>query len=680
MLFMRLVRLSMNGFRVFSERTELDLGGVAACCVVGANSTGKSTMFDAWLWALYGDTAEHSADSIISVGADKTVVSVEMVDASGLTHKFTRERKRGKPASATYIAPNGEAETQTKNVAAMAETVMGCSKDMLKMSCLARQGDLGRFSDLSPSDRRSELVDLLVGDLFDGVVSEVDELLFEKQSVEREAETVLADAEMSAADYGDAKAALKLALGEAKKAETVLTETLDLQARIEKYETDVQRLAEAEKAEKELKAAKQREVKRVAEVERVTVLVGELLEELEALQAEASGLSEKILVVEQEVGVAVENNEQAIRLAGAASTVAAVAKKRLKALLGSNSSECWVCGSELSDDRKQELTRGMKRDILVYKKRRADADESSSDMSSKQNLLRVLKNDLSETNQEIVSVTQRVAEHNARAETLSQHSEDVGVVSDLAAAAEVLRNKVAALPDDVKQAISSGGVEHEITMARRSVSAAQQQVGEARARVAEAKTAKAALDKLRAAADEAAVSKNAAGLLKDWLKPSGIPHLLMARRTAIVEKRVNAVLGSLKTVEEDRILEMRFRTSNPNSGNPALGIEVNLGDDGWMDYSHMSGGMRSRVDFSLRVALSQQAGVHCTTFIVDEGAAMLDGQGVDSLLDAVVALIDAGLVEQVFLVTHDERLKGRLPHTLEVGSGEQAGMVSLIAA
>ncbi len=77
------------------------------------------------------------------------------------------------------------------------------------MSCLARQGDLGRFSELSPSQRRTKLVDLLVGDMFDDLVYEVDALVDDERRASLEAARKMADAESSADDRAAAESACK---------------------------------------------------------------------------------------------------------------------------------------------------------------------------------------------------------------------------------------------------------------------------------------------------------------------------------------------------------------------------------------------------------------------------------------------------------------------------------------
>ena len=671
----------MTGFRVFAEKTVLDFEGVSACTVVGPNGTGKSTMFDALLWALYGDTADHSADSIITVGMDDALVSAEMLDAAGGVHKFVRSRKRGKASTAEYTAPDGRVESQAKNVAVEAEKMMGCSKDMWKMSCLARQGDLGRFSELSPSQRRTELVDLLVGDMFDDLVDEVDQLAAEERGASLEAARKMADAEACADDRAGAEAALKSAVTEARQAESDLEEVLALNARVAEHEADIRRLAEAERAEAELAETASRRERRKRDAEELRERIGEHKALLATSESDVEELAESERSARDAHGAAVAASEKALQRAAEAASPAAAARRRLRALVAEDGSECWVCGSDLPDDRKDELVRGMKRDILVARKRDAAAKTAKEDESAMRRDLSEAERARSRKEQSARELESEIATAEARMGALTDESDEATVASDLAASAPALREKVSAIPEEVRRVVDGGGVGgKEIEAARRRAASAQQSVGQAKARVTKARASEKSLPALVEAADEARVSEKAADLLKDFLRPAGIPHLLMSRRTAEVERKVNAVLASLRTAGEGRALEMRFRTSNPNSGNPALGIEVDLGDDGWMDYAQMSGGMRARVDISLRVGLSQAAGVRCRMLIIDEGAAMLDEEGVDSLLEVIRVLIDSGLVDLVFLVTHDERLKGTLPATVEVGTEEGgAGTAHLVA-
>lgn len=678
---MRLTRLEMSGFRVFAEKTVLDFDGVSACTVVGPNGTGKSTMFDALLWALYGDTADHSADSIINVGVDDVLVSAEMLDVAGGVHKFVRARKRGKASTAEYTAPDGRVESQAKNVAVEAERVMGCSKEMWKMSCLARQGDLGRFSELSPSQRRSELVDLLVGDMFDDLVNEVDELVAEERGTSLKAASTLADAEAHAKDRSDAEDALESATDEAKKAESDLELMVALNARVVEHKADIRRLADAERAEAELAERAARREQQERDAEELEKHIEEHTALLAATESDVKKLADAERTASEAHSSAVAASEKALRRAAEAASPAAAAQRRLRALVAEDGSECWVCGSDLPDDRKDELVRGMKRDILVARRRDDAAEAAKGDEADRRSDLKEAERARSRKERFAHELESKIAAAEAKLSAMANESDEATVASELAASAPALREKVSAIPEEVRRVIDDGGVNDiEVEAARRRAASAQQVIGEAKARVVKARASEKSLPALGEAADNARVSEKAADLLKDFLRPAGIPHLLMSRRTAEVERKVNAVLASLRTAGEGRSLQMRFRTSNPNSGNPALGIEVDLGDDGWMDYAQMSGGMRARVDISVRVGLSQAAGVRCRMLIIDEGAAMLDEEGVDSLLEVVRVLIDSGLLDSVFLVTHDERLKGTLPATVEVGTDEGgAGTARLVS-
>jgi DNA repair exonuclease SbcCD ATPase subunit len=86
---------------------------------------------------------------------------------------------------------------------------------------------------------------------------------------------------------------------------------------------------------------------------------------------------------------------------------------------------------------------------------------------------------------------------------------------------------------------------------------------------------------------------------------------------------------------------------------------------------HNSGGEQFRVNFAIRVALSQllarRAGTQLQTLIMDEGFGVLDASGREHLVEAINAAQND--FQRILVVTHIDELKDAFPTRIEVTKG-----------
>jgi len=110
-------------------------------------------------------------------------------------------------------------------------------------------------------------------------------------------------------------------------------------------------------------------------------------------------------------------------------------------------------------------------------------------------------------------------------------------------------------------------------------------------------------------------------------------------------------------------------------------LEIQISDSaGMRDYEMFSGGEAFRVNFAIRLALSevlaQRAGARLQTLVIDEGFGSQDAEGRQRLLEAI------NLVRQDFakilVITHIDELKDAFPNRIEVEKTEMGSMVRVI--
>ena len=212
---MRPVRLDMDGFASFRDKTVLDFTDIDYFVLVGATGAGKSTVIDAITFALYGTVPRWNDQRMITPALAPTATRgvVRLIfDADGQRYAVAREARRsgGKTSRVSMHASRlerlqdrGDLDGEGDVLAADSE-VTKAVEDLLGLSyahfttCVALpQGEFAEFLHAKPSDRQDILSSLLGYQLYDELQSRANSRAREKRAAAAALETTLAD-------YGDA--------------------------------------------------------------------------------------------------------------------------------------------------------------------------------------------------------------------------------------------------------------------------------------------------------------------------------------------------------------------------------------------------------------------------------------------------------------------------------------------
>jgi exonuclease SbcC len=172
---MILKSITLKNFRKFRDSTVEFPDGVTG--VVGLNGVGKSTLFEALAWTLYGPVATRTGtDQLKREGAapsDPCRVELEFIFNDD-TYRVVREMK-GKNLSASGIATvNGKiavngAETLSKFI----QMKLGMDWKSFYTSIFAKQKELNTLSSMNPSERRQLILRMLGIDVVDNIISKI---------------------------------------------------------------------------------------------------------------------------------------------------------------------------------------------------------------------------------------------------------------------------------------------------------------------------------------------------------------------------------------------------------------------------------------------------------------------------------------------------------------------------
>ena len=171
---MRPIRLTVSAFGPYAGRQEIDmdaLGERGLYLITGDTGAGKTTIFDAITFALYGEPSGTTRDASMlrSNYADLDTPTEVILTFShgGKTYtvrrnpEYTRKKARGEGTTrelpgAELTLPDGKVETQTGRVTKKIQEILGVSKEQFCQIAMIAQGDFLRLL-LADTKQRQEI-------------------------------------------------------------------------------------------------------------------------------------------------------------------------------------------------------------------------------------------------------------------------------------------------------------------------------------------------------------------------------------------------------------------------------------------------------------------------------------------------------------------------------------------
>lgn len=158
---------------------------------------------------------------------------------------------------------------------------------------------------------------------------------------------------------------------------------------------------------------------------------------------------------------------------------------------------------------------------------------------------------------------------------------------------------------------------------------------------------------------------------------NGIPAMII--ETAIPE--LETIANELLIRMTDGRMNLRLTTQKEKvTGGVAETLDIEIADElGTRNYEMYSGGESFRINFAIRVALSQllarRAGAHLRTLFIDEGFGTQDDEGRSRLVEAITAIQDD--FDLILVITHIDELRDSFPvHVIveKTGNGSRVSV------
>lgn len=265
---------------------------------------------------------------------------------------------------------------------------------------------------------------------------------------------------------------------------------------------------------------------------------------------------------------------------------------------------------------------------------------------------------------------------------LAERAKEIEQQEGLVAAQTAQKESATALLDKLLHAgeESLEAVEAETARLREEAVAAQK-------RLTHAETLLSFLDTQRARKKEKLVEREQVALkiqrlrmLEKGCGRDGVQALLIEQAIPEIESAANHLLDQLTNgrmrIEFDTQKELKSK-----KGELAETLEIRISDEsGVRPYENFSGGEQFRVNFAIRIALSQtlarRSGVQLQTLVIDEGFGSQDANGRARLIEAIRTIEDE--FKRILVITHIDELRDAFPMRVEVSKGRAGSQIEVI--
>ncbi len=158
----------------------------------------------------------------------------------------------------------------------------------------------------------------------------------------------------------------------------------------------------------------------------------------------------------------------------------------------------------------------------------------------------------------------------------------------------------------------------------------------------------------------------------------GVPAMIIE---AAIPELETAATHLLQRMTDGRMsLKLETQREKASGDGVMETLDIQIADElGTRNYELYSGGEAFRINFALRVALSQmlarRAGAHLRTLFIDEGFGTQDEDGRNHLVEAIIAIQDD--FDLILVITHIEELRDSFPVHLIVEKTPSGSRVSM---
>ena len=693
------IRLEVTNFLAYRNPAPLDFTGIHVAVLTGENGAGKSSLLDALTWALWGKARAKTDNELVHQG--QTEMRVEFTFALGdQIYRVIRARRVGRGAGSVLdfqiqndagkwasIAEATIPKTQEKII-----RTLRLEYDTFVNSAYIMQGKADEFTGKRPTERKQVLADILG--------------LQEWERYEERAKEKIKGIEK---DIAGLEALLNEIEGELARRDEYERELAEAKDKV--IEVGV-RLREAEAGWAQIDAARQAMIALERQLDALTKRIRDAEEELAALdtdlreaqsRADAVSISHQWEAVQQRLAKLEEleserervtetrraSGELAAQLRGqneAARAEADGLKKRVETLQAATEPRCPTCGQPLSEAERAKLVAELNAEVEArreaYRQNQAQLKTLTDEQAALDKSLKQIGDDLREKPTlikqlaELQTALVQAGEAKERIAGLGERRTrwQQAIEKDRAERAQLdvqAEQYNAILRDSAAKQAALDRLRQEDTLTKAHMGAAQQKLAALDDLARQRETKRAERNRL---ADDKGIYEE----LREAFGKRGVPAMMIEAAVPEIEAAANALLTRMTGGR----MHVRFMTQRETqAGETRETLDIQISDElGTRAYEMYSGGEAFRVNFAIRIALSQllarRAGTQVQTLIVDEGFGVLDAAGRERLVEAINAAQSD--FQRILVVTHIDELKDAFPARIEITKGPDGSEITVI--
>jgi len=680
------IQLRIAGFLSYRDPVEVDFTTFELACISGQNGAGKSSLLDAMTWALFGQARKRD-DSLVNLQSKAAEVALTFSYENNI-YRVQRTLPRGKTTVLEFQIKSGDewkplTERTLRETQARIEQTLRLDYDTFINAAFFLQGKADQFTQQNASKRKDVLSNILGLEIWETYKARTVE---KRRGLEEEVigiDRSIADIDSELDEEEPRKQRLKeleddlKRLSEVRKTQETALENLRKVA----ASLDQQLVAEKAKLEEERRGLKEQEQTMNGQ----RSAINDLTAQIESAKKSLTEAEEKFKQRNE-----LETNRNAAREEYAKlkaenellKTQMDELKEHIDQLEAAEGATCPLCGQALSEGHRQSTLKQLQ-DEGKEKGNRFRANKSSFDDLAKQ---------ISDYESQIVKVESAERERLKQSNSVTQLTERIESIKDSIKNWETLGAKrlteVEKILSSKKYSIESQKLSVNLDEAERALRDLQEQVNRLNQEVGAARQKVSVLDELRKRKADFSSTREALALqiahhktLERAFGKDGVPALLIEQALPEIESKANELLDRLS----DGQMSIRFVTQaeykDKKRDDLKETLDIQISDAaGMRDYEMYSGGEAFRVNFAIRLALSevlaQRKGARLQTLVIDEGFGSQDVQGRQRLIEAINLVRND--FAKILVITHLDELKDVFPTRIEVEKTDHGSTVQVI--
>jgi exonuclease SbcC len=681
------LHLRIVGFLSYRDPVELDFTTFDLACISGQNGAGKSSLLDAITWSLFGESRAKDKDALINLQSKAAEVALTFEYEANI-YRVQRTLPRGKSTVLEFQIKSGDewkplTERTSRETQARIEQTLRLDYETFVNAAFFLQGKADQFTQQNAGKRKDVLSNILGLEVWETYKARTVE---KRRGLEEEVigiDRSIADIDSELDEEEPRKRRLKELEDGLKQQNSMRKTQEDALESLRKIAASLDQELATEKARLEEEQRGLLELQKAVSGQQS--VINELTAQVESAKKSLAEAEEKISNRNELESKRTTSREELAKIRAEnelLKTQMDELKEHIDQLEAAEGATCPLCGQALSEEHRQSTLKQLQDEGKEkgdrFRTNKTSIDDLAKQISDYESQIAKVESAERERLKQSNSVTQ-LTERVETAKTSIKNWETAGA-KRLTEVEKTLSSKKYSI-ESQKPSVNLDEAEHALRDLQEQVNRLNQEVGAARQKVS-------VLDELRKRKADLSSTREALALqiahhktLERAFGKDGVPALLIEQALPEIESKANELLDRLS----DGQMSIRFVTQaeykDRKRDDLKETLDIQISDAaGMRDYEMYSGGEAFRVNFAIRLALSevlaQRKGARLQTLVIDEGFGSQDVEGRQRLIEAINLVRND--FAKILVITHLDELKDAFPTRIEVEKTDRGSMVRVI--